>query len=97
MKQFSATTTLERLTDSMADYHMRKLFDQDSGRFDAFSMRVGSFLLDYSKNQIDQSVVDALITLAHEAKVDATKKSVVSGSSDFNVSVSCAPSTFETK
>ena len=79
MKQFSATTTLERLTDSMADYHMRKLFDQDSGRFDAFSMRVGSFLLDYSKNQIDQSVVDALITLAHEAKVDAKRDEMFAG------------------
>jgi len=67
MKQFSATTTLERLTDSMADCHMRELFDQDGGRFDAFSLKVGSFLLDYSKNQIDQAVVDALITLAHEA------------------------------
>ena len=79
MQQFSATTTLERLTDSMADYHMRELFDQDSGRFDAFSLKVGSFLLDYSKNQIDQAVVDALITLAHEAKVDAKRDEMFAG------------------
>ena len=79
MKQFSATTTLERLTDSMADYHMRELFDQDGGRFDAFSLKVGSFLLDYSKNQIDQAVVDALITLAHEAKVDAKRDEMFAG------------------
>ena len=79
MKQFSATTTLERLTDSISDYHMRELFDQDSGRFNAFSLKVGSFLLDYSKNQIDQSVVDALITLAHEAKVDAKRDEMFAG------------------
>ena len=79
MKQYSATTTLERLTDSMADCHMRALFEQDSGRFDAFSLKVGSFLLDYSKNQIDQAVVDALITLAHEAKVDAKRDEMFAG------------------
>ena len=79
MKQFSATTTLARLTDSMADCHMRELFDQDGGRFDAFSLKVGSFLLDYSKNQIDQSIVDALITLAHEAKVDAKRDEMFAG------------------
>ena len=79
MKQYSATTTLDRLTDSMAGSHMRELFEQDSGRFDAFSLKVGSFLLDYSKNQIDQAVVDALITLAHEAKVDAKRDEMFAG------------------
>ena len=79
MKQYSATTTLDRLTDSMAGSHMRELFEQDSGRFDAFSLKFGSFLLDYSKNQIDQAVVDALITLAHEAKVDAKRDEMFAG------------------
>lgn len=81
MHHYSAATTLTRLADSMADCHTRDLFAQDKARFATFSLKAGSFLLDYSKNQIDQSIIDALITLAHEAKVDAKRDEMFAGGS----------------
>ncbi|MEP1441760.1 MAG: glucose-6-phosphate isomerase [Hyphomicrobiales bacterium] len=79
MRQYSASTTLTRLADAMADNHMRDLFKQDEGRFEAFSLKAGSFLLDYSKNQIDQSVIEALITLTHEAGVEKKRDAMFAG------------------
>lgn len=79
MRQYSANTTLSRLAETMASRHMRDLFDENQARFAAFSMQAGPFLLDYSKNQIDQPIVEALITLAHEAGVEAKRDEMFAG------------------
>jgi len=42
------------------------LFDQDSNRFDRYSIKFNEILFDYSKNLIDETTLSHLIELAHQ-------------------------------
>jgi glucose-6-phosphate isomerase len=58
---------------------MRRLFADDPGRFDRFSARLDDLLLDYSKNRIDQSAMDALLALAEAANVAGWRADMFGG------------------
>lgn len=45
------------------------LFSTDKNRFDNFSIKHKDFLFDYSKNKVDQEVIDLLLKLTNEAKL----------------------------
>ncbi|MFO0727873.1 MAG: glucose-6-phosphate isomerase [Myxococcota bacterium] len=47
--------------------HLRDLFAADPGRFERFSLRVGSMLLDYSKNRVTADTMKLLFDLARQA------------------------------
>jgi glucose-6-phosphate isomerase len=47
--------------------HMRELFAQDPERFERFSLRFESLLLDYSKNRITAETMRLLLDLATQA------------------------------
>ncbi len=49
--------------------HMRQLFADDPARFDKFSVKSGSLLLDYSKNRITAETRKLLVALAEQADV----------------------------
>ncbi len=70
-----AWRTLSEHYKTIAPRHMRDMFADDPGRFDAFSVRLGDLLFDYSKNRITRETVATLIRLAEEAglreKIDA--------------------------
>ncbi|MCX7192066.1 MAG: glucose-6-phosphate isomerase [Proteobacteria bacterium] len=55
----------------MEPLHMRQLFVDDPARFDHFSMKVGSLLLDYSKNRITGQTMQLLVALAEQAGLAA--------------------------
>jgi len=63
----------------MGDMAMRDLFAADPGRFDAFSLRLGDLLLDYSKNRITRETLDLLIDLAETADLPAWTERMFSG------------------
>ena len=63
------TQNLEDLAKTMGGEHLRSLFDRDHGRFERYSTSACGFLLDYSKNQINDDVMDSLIALANELGV----------------------------
>jgi glucose-6-phosphate isomerase len=65
-QQLSSWKQLEQLAISNKKKHMNDLFAQDDQRFDKFSIKLPSLLLDYSKNLIDQDVIDTLIELAKQ-------------------------------
>jgi len=48
---------------------MRKLFQDDSARFDKFSIKFETLLFDYSKNRINDQTVRLLIELAEDARM----------------------------
>lgn len=62
-----------------AALHMRDLFAQDPGRFDAFSLRFESLLLDYSKNIVTAETMRLLCDLARQADVPGMARRMFAG------------------
>ena len=59
--------------------HMRDLFIQDPKRFEAFSLRLGDILVDYSKNRITKDTLRLLIQLARERHVEEQRDLMFKG------------------
>ncbi|QLH40384.1 MAG: glucose-6-phosphate isomerase [Defluviicoccus sp.] len=74
-----AWAALERHCDTISTQHMRELFDEDPERFAKLSLRLGDFLLDYSKNRVTEETMRLLTDLAREAKVEAWREKMFSG------------------
>ncbi len=58
---------------------MRRLFDEDPGRFGRFSLRLDDLLLDYSKNLVTQETMSLLFALARQSGVEAWRDRMFSG------------------
>ncbi len=56
---------------AIKDKTLRELFAADPGRADRFSLRVGDFLIDYSKNRITEETLRRLQDLARAADLGA--------------------------
>ncbi len=66
LTETTAWIKLKEQSQAVNNIHMRDLFDQDPGRFDRFSIELDELLLDYSKNRIDDTILQQLIELARE-------------------------------
>ncbi len=55
------------------------LFDADAGRFDAFSVRCGEILYDYSKTAIEAETRSGLFAVAEAAGLEARRDALFSG------------------
>ena len=64
---------------TIAGRHMRDLFLSDPARFDRFSVRVDSLLLDYSKNRITPETMSLLFGLARASGVKAWTEKMFAG------------------
>ena len=58
---------------------MRDLFRADPGRFDRYSIRLDDFLLDYSKNLVNDETLALLRQLGREANVPAWTEAMFNG------------------
>ncbi len=58
---------------------LRQRFADDPGRFDKFSLSLGDFLLDYSKNLIDEDLMARLVGLARAADVEKRRDAMFAG------------------
>ena len=58
---------------------IRPLFDADTNRFAAYSLRLGDLLLDYSKTSIDADARDALLGLARSAGLEGRRDAMFAG------------------
>ena len=74
-----AWNELESLKAQLADRHMRDMFAEDSERFQRFSREAAGIFVDYSKNRIDDAVMQALFALAREANVEAKRDAMFAG------------------
>lgn len=74
-----AWRALEAHAKGMAPEHMRDMFDRDPGRFAGFSLRLGDFLLDYSKNRVAHETMALLADLMAQAGVEAARDAMFSG------------------
>lgn len=79
MKHHPSTRILEALSRTAGSAAMRDLFQREPDRFQRYSLRAGSILLDYSKNRINDAVCAALMALAREAGVERMRARMFAG------------------
>ncbi len=75
----AAWKALAKHRKTMAKTTLRDLFAKDKKRFDAFSLRIGDTLLDYSKNRITADTMRLLLDLAKDAGVEAWRQRMFTG------------------
>lgn len=66
---------LENHFEAVKNVHTKTLFEKDPQRAEKFSIRWNDFLVDYSKNRVDEKTIELLLQLAEESGLkDATEK-----------------------
>ncbi|MFZ1749300.1 MAG: glucose-6-phosphate isomerase [Saprospiraceae bacterium] len=70
---------LARCRKLMANIHMKDMFAADPDRFDKYSIKFEDILLDYSKNIIDEEIMDWLFQLAKNCNLEEAIKAMYSG------------------
>ncbi len=75
----TAWNTLQDHLETVQGVHLRDLFDQDEGRFERFSLRLGDILFDYSKNRVTDETMTHLLALAEAARVPGLRDAMFSG------------------
>src|SRR5690554_3468625 len=58
---------------------MRRLFAEDPGRFERFSIRFEDLIFDYSKNRITEETLSLLVDLARQAGLQSSIEAMFSG------------------
>jgi glucose-6-phosphate isomerase len=77
--QKPAWQKLQTKQKKLASQHLRDLFAENPHRGTDLSLKVGDILVDYSKNLIDQEVLDLLFELAREQKLEARRGAMFAG------------------
>ena len=70
---------LEKLHSAASDRHILDLFKADPARASKFSAKTADMMFDYSKTNIDQNALDALLALATDAGVAEKRDAMFSG------------------
>ena len=70
---------LESIYNQFKSVHMRDLFANDIHRAEKYSLSLDNMLVDYSKNRIDEKVMEALLALAEERHLADRIKDMFSG------------------
>lgn len=84
LKHFSisdsvSAKSLRTLASKMNAVHLRELFSSNSNRFNQFHIDVEGLTFDYSKQRIDDEVINQLINLADEADLKGAIEAMFSG------------------
>lgn len=69
LTQSPAWLALQAHHTSIAQQHLRDLFQQDARRFEKFSLALNDILLDFSKQPVNQETVQLLLALARQQKL----------------------------
>ena len=64
---------------TMKNVTIQSLFEQESTRFDSFSIRFEDMLVDYSKNIISKETISLLVGLAKNCRLKDAIKSMYTG------------------
>ena len=72
-------TELKQKANEMKNFNMREAFKKDENRFQKFHITFNDFLLDYSKNLIDDETMDLLFRWAEEANLQKAVKTMFYG------------------
>lgn len=72
-------TQLKEKSKVFQKIHLRELFQSDPNRANRFSLEFGKLHYDFSKQRIDQNVLDLLVSLAKEAHLKEAVEAMFSG------------------
>jgi glucose-6-phosphate isomerase len=90
LKDAEAWATLQKyFNNNKNTINMKDMFATDQNRFDTFSIKLdtprqGPFLVDYSKNKINEEVMRQLFNLARERGVEEARDAMFAGRLDVN-------------
>ena len=62
----AAWKAIQNHFETMKTVSMKKMFQEDPSRASKFHIQWNDFLIDYSKNRINQDTMDLLVNLANE-------------------------------
>ena len=79
LTDLNAWKALEKNYAAVRGLQMRDMFAEDPERFNEFSVSLGDFLVDYSKNRITKETMSLLIELAKETGVEAMREKMFNG------------------
>ncbi|MDR2390564.1 MAG: glucose-6-phosphate isomerase [Planctomycetota bacterium] len=79
LKQTGSWQDLERHRRDMEDVVMRRIFAEDPGRFERYSLRFEDMLVDFSKNRATDETFRLLFGLAREAGVETWRDRMFAG------------------
>lgn len=71
--------SLQNISENLKAQSILSLFETDPNRVSSHTLKWEEFLIDFSKNKIDQSAWDALYALADECKLEEAKKAYFNG------------------
>ena len=71
--------SLQNISEHLKAQSILSLFETDPDRVSSHALKWEEFLIDFSKNKIDQSAWDALYSLADECKLEEAKKAYFNG------------------
>ena len=74
-----ALAALKDFSQTSAPKSLKDLFADDPGRFDRCHIELGDLLFDYSKQRVDDAVLDMLFALARGAGVEARRDQMFAG------------------
>lgn len=74
-----AWNRLEEYHFSFEDTHLKELFAADPDRFQKFSQKFEDILVDYSKNLVDDEILQSLVDLASECGLKEATESMFTG------------------
>ncbi|MGB1291732.1 MAG: glucose-6-phosphate isomerase, partial [Pseudoalteromonas sp.] len=77
--QLASWQALNISADKMKEVHLKDLFANNSSRFELFSTQTPGILFDYSKQLIDEKVLNQLLKLADDCDVAAWRDKMFSG------------------
>ncbi|RMF32941.1 MAG: glucose-6-phosphate isomerase, partial [Alphaproteobacteria bacterium] len=75
----SAWARVHREAERLRPIHLRRLFAEDSRRFERLSFALDDLFLDLSRERLDEGALDALIALAEAADVPARRAALFTG------------------
>lgn len=74
-----AWLALQNHFEDIAKIHLKSLFTSDPNRGSQFSLSAGDLFLDYSKNRIDETTLNLLVSLARDRGVETARDSMFNG------------------
>lgn len=77
--QLKSWYNLQTLAANSKNLHMKSLFASDPERAEHFSLQMPHIYLDYSKNRIDESIFDELMSLVDEVDLAQWRQKMFSG------------------
>ena len=74
-----AWAALEAHYQQTKDKHLKELFQEDPSRASRFRVELPELIYDYSKNRIDGTTMELLLSLAEEVQLEEAKKAYFGG------------------